>query len=96
MIDKILKLRERGKWQAFLHKMESRLGYVLLSLFLTIACVWGFIQYGIPMLAKRAAYALPVSAETMMGEEGLKTLDRFFFCHINRVVFPLGDLCFYI
>jgi Zn-dependent protease with chaperone function len=78
-IDQILRLQGRSRFQAFLHKLESGLRYVLLSLVLTVVGVWGLVEYGIPALAKRAAYVLPASADTAMGREGLKILDKVFF-----------------
>jgi len=78
-IDAILRLQGRGRWQAFLHKLESRLGYVLLLFVLTGVGLWGLVEYGIPALAKRAAYALPESASRALGQDGLKVLDRVLF-----------------
>jgi len=78
-IDVILRLRGRGRWQAFLHRLESRLGYVLLLLVLTVVGSWGFVEYGIPALAKRAAYALPDSADAALGQDALKVLDKVLF-----------------
>ena len=78
-IDAILRLQGRGRWQAFLHKLESRLGYVLLLLVLTVAGSWGLVEYGIPALAKRAAYALPESTDAALGQDALKVLDRVLF-----------------
>lgn len=78
-IDAILRLHGRGRWQAFLYSLESKLGYVLLSLVLTIVGVWGLIVYGIPALAKRVAYAVPASVDVALGREGLKVLDQVLF-----------------
>ncbi len=78
-IDAILRLQGRGRWQAFLHKLESRLGYVLLLLVLTVVGSWGLVEYGIPALAKRAAYALPESTDAALGQDALKVLDQVLF-----------------
>lgn len=80
-IDEILRLHGKNKLQVFLHKLESKLWYILLLLILTVVGVWGIVEYGIPMLAKRVAYALPASAESAMGREVLKNLDQIFFSH---------------
>ena len=78
-IDANLQRWGRGRWEAILHTLESRLGYVLLALVLTIVGVWGLIEYGIPALAKRAAYAVPGSVDEALGREGLQVLDRVLF-----------------
>ena len=78
-IDRILGLQRSGRWQAFLHKLESRLGYVLLILIVTVIGIWGLVEYGIPALAKRVAYALPTSTDAALGREGLKVLDQVLF-----------------
>ena len=78
-IDAVLRRQGRGSWQAFLHKLESKSGYVLLSLVLTVASVWGVVEYGIPSLARRVAHALPASTDAALGREGLKVLDRVLF-----------------
>ncbi len=78
-IDAVLQRGGRGRWQAVLHTLESRLHYVVLALVLTVVGVWGLIEYGIPALAKRAAYAVPVSVDAALGQEGLKVLDQVLF-----------------
>ncbi|MGQ4807999.1 Beta-barrel assembly-enhancing protease [Candidatus Entotheonellaceae bacterium PAL068K] len=78
-IDAILRQRERGRWQALIYALESRWGYVLPLLFVTLVGGWGLVEYGIPALAKRVAYAFPASADTALGRDGLKLLDQMFF-----------------
>ena len=78
-IDAILRIRGRGKWQALAHTLESRFGYVLLFLFATIVAGWGLIDYGIPALAKRAAYALPASTQFFSQKDESKILDQALF-----------------
>lgn len=78
-VDRILEHRRSGGWHAFVHKLESRLGYVLLALVITVASVWGFIQYGIPAIAKQVAYSLPPAVDTALGKGSLSALDQAFF-----------------
>jgi Zn-dependent protease with chaperone function len=78
-VDLLLKRHRGGRWQAFVHKLESRLGYVALALVITVASVWGFVQYAVPAIAGRVAYSLPASIDTALGKGSLSVLDRAFF-----------------
>jgi Zn-dependent protease with chaperone function len=78
-IDAILRRRGRGRWQAMVYALESRWGYVLPLLFVTLVGGWGLVEYGIPVLAKRVAYAFPASADVTLGKDGLTLLDQGLF-----------------
>ncbi|HEX9023279.1 MAG TPA: M48 family metallopeptidase, partial [Geobacteraceae bacterium] len=69
----------QGRFSAILSRWERSLPLVLCALFLTVLVVIVFMRYGVPALARHAAYALPVSAESTLGRESLATLDRFIF-----------------
>jgi predicted Zn-dependent protease len=69
----------KGRVSAFLHRWERSLPLVAGALLLTAAVVVLFMRFGVPALARHAAYALPVSAEASLGRESLATLDRFLF-----------------
>ncbi|MBI5107371.1 MAG: M48 family metallopeptidase, partial [Rhodocyclales bacterium] len=58
-----------------LHHFETRLGYVLLALLLTVVALWAGVVHGIPALAKGIAFNLPVATDRMLGEEALTGLD---------------------
>jgi len=62
-----------------LHLLESRLGYALAALVLTATVLWGLVSFGVPALAKQAAFALPQSANIALGQGALKALDRTLF-----------------
>ena len=88
-------------WSA-LHYLENHLGWVLISLCLTIFAGWAFLQHGVPMLAESVAKATPASMELSLGEQVLKGLDsRFsYFSPSNtnqarqtKIVNALGELC---
>lgn len=64
---------------SLVHRWEKSLGYVALALVATAAIVAGFVRYGVPVLAKKVAFAIPVDLETRMGGESLSILDRFAF-----------------
>ncbi len=78
-VDAFLRQQGEGKWPAFLHKLESRLVYVLLAVVVSVGSVWALIEYGVPALAKRVAYSLPASVDEALGGEGLSALDAAFF-----------------
>lgn len=78
-IDVFLKRHRHGTGWAWLHTLESHLGYVALALVITAVSVWGLIEYGVPLLAKHVARALPATVDAALGEQGLSMLDRTFF-----------------
>jgi len=78
-LDALLRRRGRGRWQALVYALESRWGYVLPLLFVTLIGGWALIAYGIPALAKRVAYAFPASADAALGRDGLTLLDQVLF-----------------
>lgn len=61
------------------HQWESRTGYVLGAFLITVAVLWMGINYGIPVLAKRIAFSMPVATEKLLGQEALATLDKILF-----------------
>lgn len=71
--------RGRAGGALSLHLLESRLGYALIALALTAIVVWGLASFGIPVLAKQAAFALPESANIVLGQGALKALDHALF-----------------
>ena len=69
-------LARRGGAAAALHRLESRWPYIAALLVLTVAVVWATIKFGVPELARQAAFALPVSADRSLGRGVLEALDR--------------------
>lgn len=65
-----------GRW---LHRWERHLGLAFTALALTVAVVWAFLQFGVPVLARQVAFAVPAQTESSMGEETLAMLDRLIF-----------------
>jgi predicted Zn-dependent protease len=78
-VDALLERHRRHRGSAWLHKLESKLRYVVLALVVTVVVALGFVQYGVPLLAKHVAEVLPASVDTALGEEGLAVMDRLFF-----------------
>lgn len=77
-IDRLFAERQPGAAR-LLHRWESGLGYALAALVITVAAGWAAIVWGIPALAKRVAFALPATTETLIARDALAALDRFVF-----------------
>ncbi len=78
-LDCVLAGKGQGTGPSLVHRWERNLAYVALALALTAAIVAAGIRYGVPVLAKKVAFAIPVDVETRMGTESLAILDRFAF-----------------
>lgn len=78
-IDQLQKSHDDSPRLGLLHRLESRMRYIFISLVLVIAFVGGGIFWGIPALAKTAAYSLPASASNLIGDGVLELLDRQLF-----------------
>jgi Zn-dependent protease with chaperone function len=65
-----------GRGATGLHRWERSLGLALTALLLTIAAVGLFLHYGVPVLAKQVARAIPPQSEQQLGEEALTFLDQ--------------------
>ncbi|HSS65445.1 MAG TPA: M48 family metallopeptidase [Gammaproteobacteria bacterium] len=63
----------------FLHFLESRYATALAALMVCLGVAFSVIEYGIPLLARHVAFALPPGVEATLGREGLETLDRGLF-----------------
>jgi len=66
-------------FQSLVHRLENSLKYALLAVVATVLLIGGFIQYGIPALAKMVAFSLPRETELLIGGETLELLERFYF-----------------
>ncbi|WP_428738816.1 M48 family metallopeptidase [Sulfurimonas sp.] len=70
---------QHKKANRFLHILESKLRYVLLSFVLLIISVYVFIDFGIPYFSKKIAFALPNETNTILTEQSMKILDKLLF-----------------
>ncbi len=78
-VDALLRQHKGYGWSALVHKLESRWHYVLASLLLVVAFVWGMLQYGLPVAAEKIAYQLPADITDSISEETLGYLDEYLF-----------------
>jgi len=65
-----------GTRATLLHRWEKSLTLVLAALLLAALVVALFMRFGIPALARQAAFALPPDVENSMGRESLAVLDH--------------------
>ena len=72
-------LRNSSGRQQWLHTLESNWTYAALALLATLMFAWGAYAWGIPELARRAAWAIPVEVDRQIGKEGLALLDGQIF-----------------
>ena len=75
-VDAVLRHVGRGSSSRLLHLLETRLRFIAVALVVVVVSVWSFLQYGIPALAKAAAFALPADTNASIGRGTLGILDR--------------------
>ena len=61
------------------HWLESRWKWALAAVVLTVCLMAGFSMWGIPWLARIAAYSVPEEANSALGAGVLQSADRHFF-----------------
>ncbi|MDO9600049.1 MAG: M48 family metallopeptidase [Azoarcus sp.] len=62
----------------WVHRLESRLRFVLLGLIVTVGLVWAGVQWGVPAVAKLAAFSLPADVNAHADRMVLELLDKQF------------------
>lgn len=67
---------QRSPVSGLAHRLESRLRYMLVGLVVAIAFVWGSVQWGVPALARVAAFSLPADVNAHADRLVLEFLDR--------------------
>ncbi len=78
-VDHLLQQHKQNGWNSFIYRLESRWHYVLASLLLVVAFIWGMVQYGLPAAAEGIAYRLPADITASVSEETLDYLDEHLF-----------------
>jgi len=66
----------KRRFMCFVHRWESSLKRAVIALLLTVAVVWAFIAFGIPVLAGQVTEMIPPTIEIRTGEETLNLLDH--------------------
>lgn len=75
-LDELQRRQGSGGFFRAVHRWESSLYLVCGALVVMMLIGFGFFRYGVPFLAKKAAFALPPATEALMGRETLQILDR--------------------
>ncbi|MGV8990750.1 MAG: M48 family metallopeptidase [Thiobacillus sp.] len=57
--------------------LESRLGYALIALVVSVLVMFAGLRWGVPAAAQLAAHTLPAGLERNIGEESLTLMDKF-------------------
>jgi Zn-dependent protease with chaperone function len=78
-IDRLLIERRRGSFVRLAHTLESHFAYVLIAVLATVGFGFGIVSYGIPILAEKAAFALPLETDAALGKHALDVLDQIVF-----------------
>lgn len=68
---------EVSREKTLAHRLESNLPFVFGSLVTLVIIFWAGYQYGVPWAAKQVSAQLPISIESRLGEEVLKSLNDF-------------------
>ena len=63
----------------FVHRLESRIGWVAIALVLTIAFSFGSIKWGIPWISVAVAHALPHKTNELIAVQAFDFLDEYVF-----------------
>lgn len=75
-LDELQRRQGRGGFFRAVHNWESSMLRAFGALLLMLLIGFGFVRYAVPLLATKAAFALPASTERFMGRETLQVLDR--------------------
>jgi Zn-dependent protease with chaperone function len=75
-VDRALAVYKRPAQLGLIHLLESRWGYVLVSLVAMLLIIFGSIKYGIPFTAKTIAYRLPPAILERAGRQTLNFFDK--------------------
>lgn len=89
----------------FVHRLESRIGWVAIALVLTVAFSFGFIKWGIPWISVKVAHVLPHKTNELIAAQAFDFLDEYMFeesqldeakrkkirAHFNNTLLPLAE-----
>lgn len=75
---------KKSNWLSLIiHRMEQNLGWVVVSVFLTIFLGYAGFKWGVPWAGSAIAHALPEEVNKIIGANALEFLDEHFFSDDN-------------
>lgn len=77
-LDAILDQTTAHRHQGLVHRLESKLKYIVIALVFTIVFAFSFITWGVPALASGIAFSLPVETQDYLGEGTMDIFDEYF------------------
>jgi Zn-dependent protease with chaperone function len=78
-VDAALAAQSQQRYARLRHRLETAWPYILALFVCTAAAVWGLVNYGVPEIARRAAFAMPVEADRALARSTLEVLDHRLF-----------------
>ncbi len=78
-VDHLMRLQSPSGVRSLAHRLESHLGFVVLTVMLVAIISWAGGKYGLPAAAQTMAFALPQSSLDRAATETLIFLDKFEF-----------------
>ena len=72
------RLTRRNAFTGLLHELESHPAYAVFAVAYVVFMVWLLMDRGLPIAAERIAQQIPIGAETVLGQESLAGMDRYF------------------
>jgi Zn-dependent protease with chaperone function len=78
-VDALEKVTGRNRGMKAVHSLESRWKAVACAVIGLLLCFGAFTLYGIPFIAKRVAYSIPLTSMEKVSEDALKAMDKRFF-----------------
>jgi Zn-dependent protease with chaperone function len=77
-VETIEKRDHRNQGMTFVNKIEGRWRWVLGSVAVVVLFIFGFIRFGLPLIAKEAAFMTPIKVTELMSDHTLSILDKQF------------------
>lgn len=76
-VDELVALQDRGQLSWLIHWLEARARVAATATVLVTLIAAAAVYFGLPVLAERAAYAVPASVEQQAGRAALATFNRY-------------------